>query len=138
MSCKPSKQGTIAELVGTCHTGCNWYRSNSICFLVYSHEYRCSACCHEFWTSLTWVILGQNWYGFTGMCHHVKNLRHTKFVHRIQWIHVHWASSTSKFTYRTCEIPSRCLLGNVTVRNGVDSQQLDWTYAVQLYHLYDK
>ena len=23
--------------------------------------------------SLTRVILGENWYGFTGMCHHVKN-----------------------------------------------------------------
>ena len=24
-------------------------------------------------TSLTRVVLGQNWYGFTGTCHHVKN-----------------------------------------------------------------
>jgi hypothetical protein len=44
------------------------------CFHVYSREYTCSACCQEFWTSLTQVILGQNWYSFTGTCHHVKNL----------------------------------------------------------------
>ena len=25
-----------------------WYRSTSICFHVYSREYTCSACCHEF------------------------------------------------------------------------------------------
>ena len=45
----PSKQGTISEPVGTyvilVH---NWYRSTSTCFRVYSHEYTCSACCHEF------------------------------------------------------------------------------------------
>ena len=26
----------------------NWYHSTSTCFLVHSHEYTCSACCHEF------------------------------------------------------------------------------------------
>ena len=38
--------------------------------------------------------------------------RHTKFVHRIRWIHVNWASWTCEFTYtnRTCEITGRCLL----------------------------
>ena len=50
-----------------------WYHSTSTCFHVYSREYTCSACCHEFWTSLTRVILGQNWYSFTGTCHHVKS-----------------------------------------------------------------
>jgi len=38
----------------------------------------------------------------------VNTYRHTKFVHRIQWInvwkHVNWASWTCEFTYRTCEI----------------------------------
>ena len=51
------------------------------------------ACCHKFWMSLTQVVLGQNWYGFTGTCLHVKNScfhckhgsRH-KFFHRIRWI----------------------------------------------------
>jgi len=52
----------------------NWYCCIITCFYVYSREYMCSACCHEFWTSLTWVVLGQNWYGSTGTCHHVKNL----------------------------------------------------------------
>ena len=71
----PSKQGTISEPVGRCHILVhNWYCSTSMCFHVYSREYTCSACCHEFWTSLTRVVLGQNWYGFTGTCHHVKKL----------------------------------------------------------------
>ena len=26
----------------------NWHRSTSMCFIVYSHEYTCSACCNEF------------------------------------------------------------------------------------------
>ena len=59
----------------------NWYRPTSICFLVYSCEYTCFACCHKFWTSLTGVVLGQNWYGFTVTCHHVKNSWfHGKYV----------------------------------------------------------
>ena len=39
----------------------------------------------------------------------------TKCVHKIWWIHVrrhvNWASWTREFTYRTCEILGRCLLG---------------------------
>ena len=98
----------------------NWCRSTSMCFHVYSRAYTCSACYHEFWTSLTRVVLGQNctvslahvitWTNrdFTG-----NTCRHTKFVHRIWWIHVNWASWTREFTYRTCEITGRCLLGFV-------------------------
>ena len=45
----------------------------------------------------------------------VNMCRHTKFVDRIQWIHVrkyvNWASWTHEFTYRTCKITGRCLLG---------------------------
>ena len=48
---------------------------------------------------------------------HGNTCRHTKFFHRIRWIrvrkHVNWASWTHKFTYRTCEITARCLLGIV-------------------------
>ena len=44
----------------------------------------------------------------------VNPCRHTKFVHRIRWIHirkhVNWASWIHEFTYRTCEITGRCLL----------------------------
>ena len=48
---------------------------------IYSLVYTCSACCHEFWTSFTQVVLGQNWYSFTGTCHHLKNsLFHGKHV----------------------------------------------------------
>ena len=38
----------------------NWFRSTSTCFHVYSLEYTCSACCHEFdmselyWSELIW------------------------------------------------------------------------------------
>ena len=100
----------------------NWYRSTSTCFHVYSCEYMCSACCHDFewvWHESYWVrtgtvslvrIITLKTHDFTvNMC------RHTKFVHRIRWIrvwkHVHWASWTHEFTYRTCEITGRCLLG---------------------------
>ena len=103
----------------------NWYRSTSTCFHVYPREYMCSACCHKFWTSLTRVILGWNWYGFTAWYIRVimwktrdftiNTCWHTKFVHRIRWIkirkHVNWACRTWEFTYRTCTITGRCLLG---------------------------
>ena len=68
------------------------------------------------WHELYWAR--QKWYSFTGTCRHVKRrdftvivCRHTKFVHRIRWIHVNWASWTREFTYRTCEITGHCLLG---------------------------
>ena len=45
----------------------------------------------------------------------INTCRYTKFVHRIWLIHVqkhvNWASWTREFTYRTCEITGRCLLG---------------------------
>ena len=45
----------------------------------------------------------------------VNTCRHTRFVHRILWIHVrkhvNWTSCTREFSYRTCEITGRCLLG---------------------------
>ena len=43
----------------------NWYRSTSTCFRVYSCEYTCSDCCHEFWMSLTQVrseLVQFHWY----------------------------------------------------------------------------
>ena len=99
----------------------NSYCSTNTCFHMYSCEYTCSACCHEFWTSLTWDVLGQ--IGrvllvrvITWKTHDfIVNLcRHTKFVYRIQWIHVrkhvNWASWPCEFTYRTCEITGVCLL----------------------------
>ena len=89
----------------------------------YSPKYTCSACCHEFWTSLTWVgsrtgmvslarVITWKTRGFM-----VNTCRHTKFVHRIRLIHVrkhvNWACWTREFTYRTCEIMGRCWLGSL-------------------------
>ena len=98
----------------------NWYRSTSTCFLVYSLEYTCSACCHEFDTSRT----GSELNCMVSLVHvitwktrdfTVDTCRHTKFVHIIRWIHVrkhmNWASWTHEFTKRTCEITGHCLLG---------------------------
>ena len=41
----------------------NWYRSTSTCFHVYSREYTCSVCCHEFDTCRTGSELVRfHWY----------------------------------------------------------------------------
>ena len=42
-----NKEPFLNQLAGVILV-CNWYRATSTCFLVYSREYTCSACCHEF------------------------------------------------------------------------------------------
>ena len=90
----------------------NLYSSTSTCFLVYSHEFTfclLSQVFNKFDTSCTGSELVRfNWYVSSpekNCDFMVSTCWHTKFVHRIRWIHlqkhVNWASWTREFTYRT-------------------------------------
>jgi len=102
------------------HFWTSWYMS--YCFIIGTAPPVCVFMCIHVnthvlpvVTSLTRVVLGQNWYGFTGTWKtrgFMENMcRYTKFVHRIRWIHVNWTRWTREFTYWTCEITGRCWLG---------------------------
>jgi hypothetical protein len=92
----------------------NWYRSTSMCIQVNTRVLPVVTNFERVWHESYWVRTGtvslvcvvtwKTW--FHGK--HVLIHLYTKFVHRIQWIHVrkhvNWASWTREFTYRTCEI----------------------------------
>ena len=104
----------------------NWYHSTSTCFHTCVFTWKYVFCLltlvlKEFDMSRTgseqvrshWYVSSRenSWFHGKHTC------QHTKFFHRIWWInvrkHVNWASWTHEFTYRTCEITDRCLLGRL-------------------------